>query len=403
MPYSERDQSPRVEPDTTLSTSDFVSSRSDRRNSPLIDPDFTEPEPYTIDQEKPLARGSFSLHEGLLLNAIHAAYFPKLWPGEDADRMVLDRTDVGPQQGGARIRDLQDGNLRNIVDEYRKNPITALATMRSNLVTLCNAEACQHNFDSPQQLREFLKKRIMRYYDASATLEMRLDAAAFPPSKDPNVPATPGVLPYLPDGYSDMGKESAIDARMRSREKIRIDKGSDLAIARPLLCSILWRATHRTDEHGKQLDPNSTESQTAMVLEVADWIHKNIQYRINASPLGDIGRTIVVRDFVEAREGVCRHHAMQGQLMLQHLGNNSRVFKCYMDGGPHAAQLVEINSKWYLLDITNPQDGKIFLKPLPPPDATRSEPQEDSYTVGGRVYRKNHVAFHRILERNKLN
>jgi hypothetical protein len=66
--------------------------------------------------------------------------------------------------------------------------------------------------------------------------------------------------------------------------------------------------------------------------------------------------SVMLQYFVEPEDGpkaVCRHQALYTQVLLQAFGMTSRLLKCYLGGGAHAANLVRINYQWHILDTTN--------------------------------------------------
>lgn len=360
--------------------------------------EFTNAVPYQFVPGKvTLQWKNLTDEEKVLFTAVKGAY------DVNADLDIIRVLGTPPRSAGGqrvhKVKVITDEEIRSVVDSYRKDPKLALAMMRSNLITIVR---------EPKKSDVDLQERLTRYYDASVMLEMRLDAAAFPPMR-PDAQAIAGIPKFLPDGYSDMGWDKEIaQADRLGREKIRVDKGTDLAEIRQVMCSILWSVGKMQDATGAYIPIESDPAKTFMVASVANFVHSEMKYSEEIPPLINPGRISVnLNSIRKAGGGVCRHQAMMGQEMMQHLGITSRFYKNYLyifafNIGNHASNLVRINSKWYLLDITNPDqaNGKICFHPLPEPDRSSEEPSGGPYSITkGRRYLPYNDAFHRILQR----
>lgn len=398
------DQPSTIEQPALPSLSEVSLSPQSPRNSServQITKGFTKCAPYQLPRGKESLRwNNLTLNEQVLLNALESSYSRRV-SDEFSSRHLVDRTRYRGKVCALDVEDLNDVRIRNVVDAFRHDPKAGHAIIRANIINLGRSMP-QIQFDTLKDLHSFLQERIMRYYDASVSLIMRLDAAAFPPTHNKNAPAQPGVLPYLPDGYSDMGKEQQIDEAYRGREKIRVDKGTDLAMIRDIMCTLFWQAGHMIDPSGTYYPTNSDDVKQHLIQSIATWVHGNMRYDLQPKPINQYRhRSIKIADFVEAGEGVCRHFSLFGQIMLQHCGITSRLFKCSVNGVPHATNHVRINRQWHLLDITSPnQDGSPFLEKLPL--SPHEKPDAKSYRLQDRSYTPNHLAYHRILPRKPL-
>jgi len=129
--------------------------------------------------------------------------------------------------------------------------------------------------------------------------------------------------------------------------------------------------------------PNDISSNDAakfsVIKEVAALVYNSMPYDKAEAATYIASKGIVgVHEAFNERLAQCRHHALYTQVILQALGITSRLFKCDAEIGrgvfePHAANLVRVNSKWYILDATNPDSkqgvGEIFMIPMNVTDA----------------------------------
>jgi hypothetical protein len=195
------------------------------------------------------------------------------------------------------------------------------------------------------------ESRLERYLDAYINLIVKIDHVDYPPSDDVQGPHVPE---YIPDGLRDMGSDLRVDESKRSREKIIVDKKEIYGQCKDFLLNMLGRNLSKEE----------------MVKQVAHHVHTKMKYDYKGEALPELGKSIPLAGFMEKKLGVCRHHALYTQVLLQQLGMTSRLLKCNFNGIPHGANLVRINNKWHLLDVTNPAKGEapgdiIFLKPIP--------------------------------------
>jgi hypothetical protein len=251
--------------------------------------------------------------------------------------------------------------------------------------------------------KERREARVKRYTDAYLDLVVRLDKKAFPAREEINR----GVPEYIPDGLSDMGSDPEADpTNRRGREKIRIDKQKIFEQSRDLFHKIFSTDIGRMDnEAAKQW----------IVQYISYFVANKMPYDKKQNPFPSAERSIRLNESFEQRLAVCRHHALYAQVLLQTFGITSRLLKCDVDfgegsRGAHAANLVRINSRWHLLDITNPDKGKsgegeTFLRPIP---ENNVDPNSKDYEWKFRRndgkewrYRSRNNMFYRIMDNRK--
>ena len=246
------------------------------------------------------------------------------------DALITYKT--GPDQARAFERILNsEAEFRLLVQQFRKDPKNTIAILRNNMLSIVK----DTNLKMPEKA-ERLQNYLPDYFDFMCLL----DHQAFPSTGNKIYRFVP---PYIPDNFSDMGSDDKIDENLRTgREKIHVVKSNIFAQSRKLFFDVYSKGV---------LD------KTSIVMEVAHWVYKAMPYdhKTEGSGLGS-GTIPIDRLVKEARAplSVCRHHALYTQVLLQAFGLTSRLLKCYMDNGPHACNLVRINNKWFLLDVTNP-------------------------------------------------
>jgi len=248
-------------------------------------------------------------------------------------------------------------DMNGLAQEYGKNPLEFIKKMqtRTHERVLIMKKDGESEAEIKRVVGEFLEVQVL------------LDHMAFPPDDT----VKKGVLPYLPDGLSDMGSDNEIDNTKRTREKIRIDKQKTFENSIDLFYQIMTT----------QFSPAATEKNKHlwMTKMVAAYIHNKIKYdyQDELARISMPGQSVLIG--LAAHEddlklGVCRHHALDTQVVLQSLGVDSRLMKSDLDAlGAHVNNLVHIESDWYLLDTTNPEFkgdgtpiGSVFLKPILP-------------------------------------
>lgn len=255
-----------------------------------------------------------------------------------------------------------DSEIAELVEKFRKDPKDCLAYARLNLFALQK--------DSKASRIE-IQDRTSRYIDAFAKLQIKLDRMAFPPSKTIHK----RVPKYIPDGLTDMGGDDELDPKLRGREKIRVDKRKIFEQAKKLLQEIYSMDISRLNLENPQ---DLAKLKKYIIERIAHFVYSEMPYDYkNMNPAPDPERSVGVDEFFKQRLAVCRHHALYTQVLMQMFGLTSRLLKCDLqfgstNAGPHACNLVRINTEWHLLDVTNPDSdhgrGEIFMRPIPEKD-----------------------------------
>lgn len=243
-----------------------------------------------------------------------------------------------------------------------------LAMMFSTDSKLYSAYARQNLFainSDPRLSPREKQGRIRRYVNAYLDLIPVLDRKAFPPSL---TQIRRGIPDYIPDGLTDMGSDPRLEANVRGREKIRVDKRSIFRQARPLFYEIF---SSNLDEG------NSDKAKMYTTQRVADFVYQNMPYDHSSEAFRNPNHSVPLGAYFEKRLAQCRHHALYTQVLLQAFGLTSKLMKTDISFkgeplAPHVNNLVRINYRWYLLDTTNPEhthgQPKVFIKPLPERD-----------------------------------
>lgn len=269
-----------------------------------------------------------------------------------------------------------------LVNKFKSDPKETLAIGRNNIL-----EIMQDKRLSEQKRKE----RVKRYTDAFLDLQIRLDHEAFPPSDS----VKKGVPEYIPDGLSDMGSDDEIDPSKRSREKIRIDKKKIFEQSKDFIYE-----TFSQDYTNYNLEQIKKD----IIAKVAYFVYAKMPYNYQKKrSIHDIFgvKSVPINEIRDQRLAVCRHHALYTQVLLQTFGITSRLLKCDLGVdneslGPHVANLVRINNKWYLLDVTNPDEEnghwKIFTTPLL---EKHIDPNNQSYEWIGHKTKNNKVYKYR--------
>jgi hypothetical protein len=241
----------------------------------------------------------------------------------------------------------------DLIQKFRNNPKECLGYARENIFSI---------MEDKNLSQERKEARVKRYTDAYLDLIVRLDRKAFPAREE----IIRGVPEYIPDGLSDMGSDPETDpADRKGREKIRIDKQKIFEQSRDLFYKIFSTDIGRMDNEA---------AKRWIVQYVSYFVANKMPYDKKQNPFPSADRSIRLNESLEQQLAVCRHHALYAQVLLQTFGITSRLLKCDLDfggrsGGAHAANLVRMNNKWNLLDITNPDigkkgEGETFLRPI---------------------------------------
>jgi hypothetical protein len=282
----------------------------------------------------------------------------------------------------------------DLIRKFRNNPKECLGYARENIFSIMQDKNLS---------QERKGARVKRYTDAYLDLIVRLDRKAFPAREEINR----GVPEYVPDGLSDMGSDSETDPVNRSgREKIRVDKQKIFDQSKDLFYKIFSTDISRMDNE---------QAKHWIVQYVSYFVANKMPYDKKQNPFPSADRSIRLNESLEQQLAVCRHHALYAQVLLQTFGITSRLLKCDVDfgggsGGAHAANLVRINNKWHILDITNPDigkngEGETFLRPIPEGSV---DPNSKDYEWKFRrndgemwKYRSRNNMYYRIMDNRK--
>lgn len=276
--------------------------------------------------------------------------------------------------GNYLVDSIQDQQqLDEAVASFKDDPFAAMAIVRRNLQNILIDERIMDEDETRQ--------RLERYLRAALDLQSDLDHEIYPPDE---ATIHEGVPTYVPDGFSDMGKDKATrTSRRLMREKIRVNKKAVFTHTFYLLMNVIALC----------------KTETGMAKMIADFIHQNVKFRENGKD--SFRKSILLHSRIEKGIGVCRHHALLGQTLLQALGIKSQILKCFL-GGPHACNLLEIDGKQYILDITiRKTDGTVFLEEATVGQVDIGDGPQVTYSAGtgenNRTYLAHNEMFYRIM------
>ncbi len=239
-----------------------------------------------------------------------------------------------------------ESEFKTLAQKFRKGQKEILAILRDNMFCIMT--------DRNLSLHD-REDRLNRYLPDWFGLMCLLDKAAFPREGNKIYNFVPT---YIPDNLSDLGSDLVLDDKQRSREKIHITKDEMFKQAWDLFFEVF-----KIGQLNKRL----------IISNVAKWIYKNFPYdHTHKGSFFGSHSVPIVNYKSKDPTAVCRHHALYAQVFNQAFGLTSRLLKCTMDGSSHAANLVRIDMRWHLLDVTNPimSNGKwhICLIPIPQTD-----------------------------------
>ena len=315
------------------------------------------------DPQCGLRISDLSLQESVLAQAM-VAHSQKSKPKEEVYAMT---TGYSPH-GRRRIHNIEIGDeeLESLRKQFEKDPKTPQAIARNNLIAIARDKRLGES-----ERRQRLERYLLAYTD----LIVKLDKSIFPETPDGAAPQE-GVPEYLPDGLSDMGSDPSIDPRYRSREKIRIMKKEITSEMMPELLDMLMKLGE-SELYPEKGDHNERIKQY-IVTYISSVVRNKLKYDFKGEAKIPKGGSVRADEIFKGGLGVCRHHAIYGQVLFQMMGITSRLLKCDVDfgdtKGPHGSGIVRINHKLYLIDITNPEkvpskeQATVFLKPIPDKD-----------------------------------
>jgi len=260
---------------------------------------------------------------------------------------------------------------RQIKEIYKENPKKILKTLYDNLVAVAS---------DPRASEPERKEMLSRYYDAAVKLTILLDDYVFPPHKPTDEPWK-GVPHYLPDGFECMAGDI----------KVRVDKSIDLAKAKGIICSTIWEIVQ------KELNLSHEDAKRLIIDNVSNWLNENF------NKPGLAGDKKLQNDAEISRLGA---------VIFQQFGITTRFFVTnvtYTDRHliHRAVNLIRAKGQWFLLDIANPSDEFIYMKPLSNRDRFAKVPQlylpinfSDSTERSQRTYKNDQTSRYKIVARD---
>ncbi len=236
---------------------------------------------------------------------------------------------LDPKTGKRIAHELEPSELADFLTSWAVAPMETTRSMNATIGRL------------PESSRKD------RYVRAAVELETLMDQQVW--IEDGKVYR--GIPDYLMHGYTDMGTHSSPTERA-GREKIKIDK---------------IRLAKRLSECKKRGVSGMSE-----VDRLLAWYYDSVRRDIEFNELGveklsrDFGNeSIVLSEYLEKGLGVCRHLSIFFQLYLQEAGIDCRVvkgnLKFYIFKGRHAWNLVSLDDRVVLVDVTHPNGDQPFI------------------------------------------
>jgi len=236
-----------------------------------------------------------------------------------------------------------------LLKKFYDDPKTVLAYCRSTLKRIA----------SDTKLSDTEKKeRSERYIGQYLDFIIQLDKEAF--VHDPKK-IYDWIPDYIPDGFVDMWSDYRLDTNFRNnREKIIVRKNDIFWKERELLYKIL---------------SSPSMSKKDMISHIFYEVSKK-EYNHNVAKNWLWWKSINLDKIIDDDLLVCRHKALLFQILAQACWFTSRLLKCDVffppnTKGPHAANLIRLDNKRYLLDATiwtittNENKKKYCIVPIP--------------------------------------
>ena len=308
--------------------------------------DFVRNKPRQEKKESIVEKFSFSLQEKVLLKAL-IAFLDNQASHDDALNIVIGYDlDTRKVSRVHSVSEVTNDKIQDIAEQYKDKPIELTSFLRQALARISKDK----NISSIVEKND----RVQRYLKASLTLQVKLDRMSFLASETVHK----GVPDYVPDGLSDMGSNPNTDPSQRSREKIRVNKSEIFTRYSAQLTELLIVISK------SHLDSNDTQIKGYIIEAISKMVYDALPYdqKLRAGIQGAfLGRSLDVNDIHDKDLALCRHHALETQVLLQAMGIQSQLFKCKVrfgtgQMGGHAANLVELDNYWYILDTTNPEE-----------------------------------------------
>lgn len=216
-------------------------------------------------------------------------------------------------------------------DRFTRQPQQTLASARESLIAINTDNRLSENQRS---------RRLDRYMEAYCNLVLTLDHTVFPDTLPGR--RNQGSLHYIPDGYIDMGRSPG------AREQISVDKAKIFEKHYHELKELLSNDYSSMDAAAQE--SLLADSLSYLVTNKMRYNEKSVQRMKGIVPLHSMN------------EGVCRHQALEFQVLAQAIGLQSRIIKCHAkfddgDPGSHAINVVQTGDRWQLYDISVPEKG----------------------------------------------
>lgn len=236
---------------------------------------------------------------------------------------------LDPKSGKRIAHELEPAELSDFLASWAVAPMETIRAMNAAITKL------------PESSRK------ERYVRAAVDLETLMDQQVW--IEDGKV--YQGIPDYLMHGYTDMGGHSSPTERA-GREKIKIDKVR--------LAARLSECKRRGVAEERNVDP------------LLAWYYNCVRRDIEFNEPGveklsrDFGNeSIVLSEYLEKGMGVCRHLSIFFQLYLQEAGIDCRVvkgnLKFYIFKGRHAWNMVSLDKRVALVDVTHPSGDEPFI------------------------------------------
>ena len=210
------------------------------------------------------------------------------------------------------------------------------------------------------------KSRIKRYITASIDLEILLDRLAFPQTNG----IIKGIPEYIMDGYTDLGQVEN-ETNRGSREKFRVEKNK--------LRTSITRSRQKVVLDYFAKSDNLLTFFSNIALEVVTNKHRNNKielfnwlsyYIISNTPYNEYEVDKMSRSvrnetisIDKINYGVCRHHAVLSQVMLQVMGIRSKMTKGNHYFGRHVWNRINEIPE-LIFDSTRKSGGNIDKSPI---------------------------------------
>lgn len=226
---------------------------------------------------------------------------------------------------------------KDLLAEFNQKPTETLSYCRKALQHIARDQRL-----SDRERQDRIKRYVKQYLD----MIIKLDQSSFPHDATKVLQWVPS---YIPDKFVDMWSDYILaDQHRVGREKITIDKTTIFADAAEVLTEIL---------------SHPTMLQWEIVNRLYYYVAK--QPYSQATIYANNRHSIPLDHFVKNDGMVCRHKALLFQVLAQACGIWSQLLKCDLSFGnghteAHAANIVSLDNKLFLVDATNPLKTKTW-------------------------------------------